>query len=171
MPPPTPSLLDWSQIIQRVFDEPNGRIRTDVVYSPNPGSIEVIISHTDDSIRLGDGTNLNTITQVGSKYGIDVNVLNPSGAGNTTPFVNNVTAVSANTEYSYAIPDGTTVLTIKPRNSSLKIAYTAGTSGTTYATISKGGSYTVDNINTSGITVYFQSPDNNSVVEFHGWAL
>lgn len=37
---------------------------------------EILISHADDSIRLGDGTNLNTITQNGVKYGLDVNIIN-----------------------------------------------------------------------------------------------
>jgi hypothetical protein len=46
---------------------------------------EILISHTDDSIRLGDGTNLSTITQNGIKYGLDVNMINstlplPTGA-------------------------------------------------------------------------------------------
>jgi predicted DNA-binding ribbon-helix-helix protein len=38
--------------------------------------ISLTISHTDDSIRLGDGTNLITSTAVGPKQGLDVNVIN-----------------------------------------------------------------------------------------------
>lgn len=39
------------------------------------GPQEVIISHTDDSIRLGDGTNFLTSTTVGSDVGLDVNII------------------------------------------------------------------------------------------------
>lgn len=36
----------------------------------------MVISHTDDSIRLGDGTSLITATTIGPKVGLDVNVIN-----------------------------------------------------------------------------------------------
>lgn len=39
---------------------------------------EIVISHTDDSIRIGDGVNLATITQNGLKYGLDINIINNS---------------------------------------------------------------------------------------------
>lgn len=37
---------------------------------------EIIISHTDDSIRIGDGTNLVTSTAVGGKRALDIYVAN-----------------------------------------------------------------------------------------------
>lgn len=56
---------------------------------------QVVVSHQDDSIRLGDGTSLVTATTVGSDVGIDVNVIGgtllaqqegavPSGFGRIT---------------------------------------------------------------------------------------
>ena len=40
------------------------------------GPIEVIIDHTEDSIRLGDGTNFLTSTTDSGKIALDVNVIN-----------------------------------------------------------------------------------------------
>lgn len=37
---------------------------------------DVILSHTNDSVRLGDGTNLFTSTTIGPKTALDVNVIN-----------------------------------------------------------------------------------------------
>lgn len=37
---------------------------------------EIVIDHTNDSIRLGDGTNFITSTDVGGKQGLDVNIIN-----------------------------------------------------------------------------------------------
>jgi hypothetical protein len=167
--PPSPSLLDFTQILQRVFDEANGRLRTDAQATVVAGSLEVIISHTDDSIRLGDGTSLITATTVGPKVGLDVNVVNQGVEATTQPFVANVQVLNANIEVSYNVPDNTKVLFIRPRNGSIKLAFVSGQSGTTYLTINKGGVYTVDNINSSGAVLYFQSSTNNDVVEIHGW--
>ncbi len=40
--------------------------------------VDVILSHVNDSVRLGDGTNLFTSTTVGPKTALDVNVINSS---------------------------------------------------------------------------------------------
>lgn len=39
-----------------------------------PTPQEIVISHTDDSIKLGDGTDTVTVTAVGAKKALDVNV-------------------------------------------------------------------------------------------------
>lgn len=41
-------------------------------------NVEVDLSHVDDSVALGDGTNLLTSTTVGADIGLDVNVINAS---------------------------------------------------------------------------------------------
>lgn len=41
-------------------------------------NVEVDIDHTEDSIRLGDGTNFLTSTTVGADIGLDVNIINAS---------------------------------------------------------------------------------------------
>lgn len=48
------------------------------------GGTEVVISHLDDSIRIGDGANLVTATTVGSDVGLDVNVVGGVVSGNFT---------------------------------------------------------------------------------------
>lgn len=51
------------------------------------GSInaDVVLNANSDSIRLGDGTNLNTMTTVGSKKGIDANIIGGSVTGTLNP--------------------------------------------------------------------------------------
>jgi len=60
------SSLDQNQIMQRAFDESSDalRVQTEAVVVAN--AMEVVISDTDDSIRLGDGTNLTEVTLDGA---------------------------------------------------------------------------------------------------------
>lgn len=59
-----------------------------IIVGPNGpfqgGGTEVVISHLDDSIRLGDGSNLVTATPVGSDIGLDVNVIGGVVSGDFT---------------------------------------------------------------------------------------
>ena len=71
----------------------------DTLLVNSDGSINVVveaitISAATDSIRLGDGTNLTTTTTVGSKVGLDVNVIT-SSANNTLYLFNEINAVPA----------------------------------------------------------------------------
>jgi hypothetical protein len=70
--------LDANQVLRSVYDETENCLRVCVVEGTTGGGagFEVIISHTDDSIRLGDGTQLVTATLVSGKVGLDVNVIN-----------------------------------------------------------------------------------------------
>jgi len=45
-------------------------------------NVEVDLSHVDDSIRLGDGTDLTTTTTIGSDVGLDVNVIGSPALSN-----------------------------------------------------------------------------------------
>lgn len=68
---------DANQVLRSVFDVDENCLRVCVVEgTTGGGAFEVIISHTDDSIRLGDGSQLVTTTLVLGKVGLDVNVLN-----------------------------------------------------------------------------------------------
>lgn len=60
------SSLDQNQIMQRAFDESADalRVQTEAVVVAN--AMEVVISDRDDSIRLGDGTNLTQVNPDGS---------------------------------------------------------------------------------------------------------
>lgn len=68
---------DGFQVLRSVFDVDQNCLRVKVIDGiAGPGSgIEVIIDHTNDSIRLGDGTQLVTATSVSGKVGLDVNIL------------------------------------------------------------------------------------------------
>lgn len=77
MPPPA-SLLDGSQVLQHSFDDATGTLRTTATATIIGGDMKVEISHTEDSIRLGDGTNFLTSTTIGGDVGLDVNLINTS---------------------------------------------------------------------------------------------
>jgi hypothetical protein len=73
-PAPAPSKLDSQQILPAAFEESTGRLRTTATATIS-GITEVSINQADDSIRIGDGTNLITSTNVAGKQGLDVNVI------------------------------------------------------------------------------------------------
>lgn len=69
--------LDASQVIRQAFDETKDRLRVDTEATITAtGQIEVAISQEDDSIRIGDGTNLITATVNGATVALDVNIAN-----------------------------------------------------------------------------------------------
>lgn len=106
------SSLDQNQIMQRAFDESSDslRVQTEAVVVAN--AMEVVISDTDDSIRLGDGTNL---TQVNPDGSLKVS------SGLVKEAFDHVSGAHTNTSstYTYKIggPTGTVVATVS-------IAYT-----------------------------------------------
>jgi hypothetical protein len=171
MAPPIQSDLDTSQVLNRVFDEPNGRLRVDANATlTTSGQLEVVIDHTEDSIRLGDGTSFITSTTSGGKVALDVNVIGSSNL-QTTPFIANLSMPLANTEYSYAIPANTTILKFRSRESGrVRFAYISGGTSSTFFTLSMGATYEVQNINSVGNTLYFQSNKTGEVIEIEGWS-
>ena len=52
------SSLSQEQILQRVFEESGDRLRVDTEATITAGSFEIAIDHTEDSIKIGDGTDL-----------------------------------------------------------------------------------------------------------------
>lgn len=96
--------LDAAQVVRRAYDEAANRLRVDAEITASIGDIilsaatssiaigdgvdtlainpdgtinvNVLLSHVDDSVRLGDGTTLFTGTTVGPKTGLDVNLIN-----------------------------------------------------------------------------------------------
>jgi hypothetical protein len=170
-----PSDLDANQVLQHAFDEENCRLRVDASIGLSGDGFAVDVDHTEDSIRLGDGTNFITSTINGFDVGLDVNLINPvtldrDGIG-ATPNISNIAMAVAAAEYSYGIVSGTKKLTIKSRqNGKLQIAWTSGQTGTNYLTISPGSSYTIDSIDTStGLTLYFQSTKDTDTLEILYW--
>lgn len=60
------SSLDQNQIMQRAFDESSDALRVQTEARIVANAMEVAISDKDDSIRLGDGTNLTQVNPDGS---------------------------------------------------------------------------------------------------------
>lgn len=80
--------------------------------------------------------------------------------------VYNVAMPSSNTEYSFVIPDGSKGFELKPRgNSSLKLAFTSGQSGTSYIEVSRGDAYEKTALNTLALALYFQTPTAPEVAQ------
>ena len=72
---PKPSALDQDQIIRRVFDGDNDKLRVDATVSLEPGTLS--LDSTTDSVTIGNDAGIHTtITTVGPKKALDVNVAN-----------------------------------------------------------------------------------------------
>lgn len=100
--------LDGFQVLKSVYAPSTNSLRVTVVEgSTGDGSgFEVIISHTDDSIRLGNGTTFFTSTTVSSKTGLDIAVINEIDIEDLDAIKDNV-----------AISDGNYTLGINPDKS------------------------------------------------------
>jgi len=166
--PPLATTLDGSQVLQHSFEESTGRIRVDTGATIIGGDLEVAIDHTEDSIRLGDGTSFFTSTSGGGKVGLDVNVLEAN-----TPQIFNVSIPLANTEVSQALPTGTKYFLIRVRGSSslLKLAFSAGTSGTTFVEVNRGTVYSSPVVTAGSVTLYFQTTQASQTAEILVWKL
>ena len=92
--------------------------------------------------------------------------------GAQVPTLGNVVCTLANTEYSYILPATTKQFEIGPRGvSTLKLAFTVGTSGVTYLAIGSGDTRKFDAVSlTLGLTLYFQSTKAGEVAEIISWA-
>lgn len=165
------SKLDSEQVLKHAYDDALQRLRVDAAISPSGGATEVIISHADDSIRIGDGIKLVTATTVGSSVGLDVNVLNTADGLGVTPTIVNISMPISGNEYSFNIPLNTKFIFFKSRkNGKLQYAYISGNTGTTYRSVSPGVLQQIYNIKTiSGNTMYIQSTKNNDVLEIEYW--
>lgn len=76
---------DYPQVLRSVFEPEDNILRVKVISGGGGGGgeLEVIITHTEDSIRLGDGTNFLTSTSTLGKVGLDVAIISsvlPLGA-------------------------------------------------------------------------------------------
>lgn len=208
------TVLDSSQVIQHAYDETTQSLRTTATATIIGGDLTVDTSHTEDSMRLGDGTNfftsttfggkvgldvalakplshltdsirigdgvtLASVTTVGGKFGLDVNIITDplvvtTNSNAATPTIYNVTAVTAGTEYSQALPIGVKKLGAKLRTSSppanLQFSYSAGQTNTNYINVPYGSFYEETGLNTSTLlTFYFQTDQPNQTLELIVW--
>jgi hypothetical protein len=80
------SKLDYQQVLQHAYDDSTGRLKVDTSATVVGGAMEVLISHDEDSIKIGDGTDFLLINPDGS---IDVNITGGSltlGSADKTAF-------------------------------------------------------------------------------------
>lgn len=106
--------LDFPQVLRSVYDPDENCLRVCVVEGTTGGGggFEVIITHVDDSIRLGDGTKLTTATQLGLKVGLDVNVINPVDIEDLNASKDNVAIHDSDGDELEINPDGSINTTI-----------------------------------------------------------
>ena len=123
---PTPSLLDPGQIIKRAFDDDNDAIRVDANVVANiSGAQEVLISDSDDSIKIGDGN--------GNYVGVTNGALNVNSNTTITGTINTQEA-GLNSFQTSQYTVGTSVVQLTPsplanRSSiSLRVIATTGSS-------------------------------------------
>lgn len=100
------SKLDFTQILPRLYDQDKNHIRVGAeVTASIAGAQEVIISHEDDSIKVGDGDNFLTVNADGSinvRFSEDDNQIIRS-------FYSEAQGISSGTEasvLSYTVPSG-----------------------------------------------------------------
>jgi hypothetical protein len=163
--------LDANQVLKYSYDEAKQRIRVDADLSvTGPTDLEVAIVHTEDSVRLGDGTNFITSTTEDAKVAVDVSLIPSQSPIAATPLVVNVASALINTEYSYTFSANTKKILIKPRiDSNVKFSYISGQSGTTFITIPKGNTFSLDQLNLNGVTIYFQTDKPSNTLEILAW--
>lgn len=117
MPYPT-SQLSGENVLRDIHDPATQTIRTSATAIIAPG-LQVEIDHFTDSIRLGDGTNFLTSTQLSGKNGLDVNLIDKQvelKSGSNVLAINadgslNASVVIDHTEDSIRLGNGTTLFT------------------------------------------------------------
>lgn len=82
----------------------------------------------------------------------------------------NLSAPVAGTEYSQVLANGTKQFTIVNRGRS-KIQWTtvSGESGTNYASIKPGATYSSPDVNLTSVTIYLQTNVNTQTIEIMEW--
>lgn len=101
-----------------------------------------------------------------------VTVVDETVALYTPTIVNTIAPATPDTEFTITAPSSVRQFTIKVRDSAskFKLAYSAGASGIQYLSISRGATYTVENINISGLILYVQTSIPNVVIETAFWS-
>ncbi len=110
-----------------------------------------------------------------------MSVFSPSGPspissvsiqGGVTPQIDNVVVSLANTEVAYLLPVNTKRFLIRNRDTAtLKVAFTAGTSGTTFLTVYPGTIYKESDLQIpSGFYLYFQTTAASQTIEIVSWS-
>jgi len=168
MPAPDPSKLDLPQILQRVYDEVNGRLRTDAVI--DQATVNVQLDPNDDGVFVADQTTGHklTVNADGS-----INVILTGSLDSTTPSIQNVAITTSGVENVLILPINTKQFQLRVRDSlsKIQIAYVLGESNSSYITIPRGCNYSQDNLNltTFNRVLFIQSNKDNIVLECAIW--
>jgi hypothetical protein len=124
MPAPAPTQLDANQVLTGSYDEANGRIRTSSTITANiSGAQEVIISHTDDSIKIGDGTDFLAVNADGS-INVTTTASLPSNQSSLVQYseASGVASGIETTVLTYTVPVATTFFLLRASVSGTNIA-------------------------------------------------
>jgi len=167
MSAPDPSKLDLPQILQRVFDEDRGTLRTDATANISNVSISVDLIPSEDGVYIAD-------KDTGYKLVINADgSINTGTGGATTPSIQNVTILTANIENMIVLPLNTKRFQIRVRDSiaKLQLAYVLGDSSLNYITVPRGCNYSEENLNLTTLSrvLYLQSNKNNTIIECVVW--
>lgn len=115
---------DANQVLRSVFDVEKNTLRVSIIEgSSGGGSFEVVISHINDSIRLGDGTNFFTSTTVGPRIGLDTSVINEVNIEDLDAAKDNVAIHDADGDELDINPDGSINVqpTVNTNSTGLKV--------------------------------------------------
>lgn len=107
---------DGQQVLRSVFDVEKNCLRVCVVDGTTGGGdgFEVIITHTSDSIRLGNGTSFFTSSTVLGKIGLDVAIINDVDIRQLDASIDNVAIHDANGDELGINADGSINTTSQP---------------------------------------------------------
>lgn len=110
------------------------------------------------------------MASIGSSIAQDPTTVS-SVASATTGKVEVATIAAANVEQTHTFPANTKSFMIKVRTAGkLKWTFDAGTSGTDYSELIRGGFYASPEFNNALLSVYFQSPTVGLEVELVSWS-
>lgn len=154
--------LDSTQVIRRVYDEDENRLRVDAEVTATIGKVVVDISAADgDNIAISDGINTAVVNPDGS---LDVNIVNPIQI-----------EVSAADGDNVAVSDGVNTLAINPDGSIntdqiqlLNKDYDAGTqaypSGTQEVIVTYSGGLSGTPV--QRVTLNYADPNKENLLNF-----
>ncbi len=169
--------LDADQVIRSVYDIDTNRLRTDASVSTSIGEVEVVIDHTNDSIKIGDGTRLVDVTtnnelQVSDASALtELSTITGKLTGISTPVITTVAMPLANTQYSFTFPATTKKAFFQVEgNSKLQYSFTSGQTATNYISLHPGVGFEIEDLDLSGsLTLYFEASKAGDSLQVLYW--
>lgn len=95
----------------------------------------------------------------------------PKAAAATAPTIYNLSMVVAGTEYPQALSSSTKKFTVRMRtNATARVSFVLGGTTTAWITIPACNSFTEENLDLSGVTIYLQSTAAGQIAEILEWS-